>query len=133
MYYTLLALSTPTYFTLHASVCNPGFVFSLKINAGEIIRSIFSENITQLFCFVKLGHTQESHVGNVKRNVYSPFKVSLCTVTGARRHRHRVHLSHDAPGRGLQLPVDSFHSHEAGLTLSRVNPEESHTESFLFF
>lgn len=54
---------------------------------------------------------------------HSPFKVRFCAVAGARRHRHRVRLSHHAPGRGLQLPVDSFHSHEARLALWAPNPE----------
>ena len=47
----------------------------------------------------------------------SPFEVRLSAVAGARHHRHGVRLSHHTPGSGLQLPVDTFHSHEARLAL----------------
>lgn len=60
-----------------------------------------------------------SGIINVKRDpsVYSPLKVGLCAVAGLRGHRDRVRLTHNAPGYGLQLPVDSFHSHDARLAL----------------
>lgn len=48
---------------------------------------------------------------------YWPFKVSLCAVAWCRCHGHWVCLSHNAPGCGLQLSVDSFDSHQTRLTL----------------
>lgn len=46
-----------------------------------------------------------------------PFEVSLCAVTGTWWHWNWVQLSHHTPGRGLQLSIDSFHSHQAGVPL----------------
>lgn len=40
-----------------------------------------------------------------------------------------MHFSHDAPGCGLQLPVDSFHSHEARFALWAPDSERENQES----
>lgn len=49
--------------------------------------------------------------------MHSPFKVSFRALAGAGRHWHRVCFPHHTSGCGFQFPVDSFHSHEAWLTL----------------
>lgn len=61
--------------------------------------------------------TTEARKDKINKQARSPLKVSLRAFAGTGRHRHRVCFPHHTSGCGFQFPVDSFHSHEARLTL----------------